>query len=407
MEGRQLLAVGFVQLLFLAVLGWRLASVFSAPLLYLFFLVPFGAFLTDSLQRFTAAFTDVGLNVLGIPYFMDQFTIEIPQGTFYVAEACAGLRFLIASIAFGVLYACLIYRSPWRRAAFILAACVVPIVANGLRALGIVVLGHLLGSAQAATTDHIIYGWVFFSTVIVLLILAGLPFREDTVPTAPPPAAAAPPPPAAAPWRAAGLLAAVVAIGPAVATAIEHGGGAAPVVALPAFVPGPDCGTSGAPAAAAPGTQHFTCDGLPLTATIEVFATRANPALPLARRRSAGNEDLAEDVVTGSLAVAQGPPSAWRLAETTTPDRVTASALWIDGDPNLGGLAGRLRQARNSILGGAFAPVLVAISIDGAGARMAPRQRQQARAAIGAFIDAQGNLPAAVIGLARAAAAAP
>ena len=179
MEGRQLVAVGFVQLLFLAVLGWRLAWAFSAPLLYLFFLVPFGAFLTGSLQRFTAAFTDVGLSVVGIPYIMDQFTIEIPEGTFYIAEACAGLRFLIASIAFGVLYACLIYRSPWRRAAFMLASCIVPVIANGFRALGIVVLGHILGSAEAAEADHIVYGWVFFSLVIFLLILAGLPFRED------------------------------------------------------------------------------------------------------------------------------------------------------------------------------------------------------------------------------------
>ena len=98
MEGRQLVAMGVVQVLFLAVLGWRLCWALAAPLLYLFFLVPFGAFLTGPLQDFTAWFIDVGLDVLGIPHIVTDYLIEIPQGVFYVAEACAGLRFLIAAV---------------------------------------------------------------------------------------------------------------------------------------------------------------------------------------------------------------------------------------------------------------------------------------------------------------------
>ena len=93
------------------------------------------------------------------------------------------MRFLIASIAFGVLYSLLMYRSPWRRVAFIAASVVVPIIANGLRAVGIVALGHVLGSAKAAATDHVLYGWLFFSLVILILIALGLPFREDIGPT--------------------------------------------------------------------------------------------------------------------------------------------------------------------------------------------------------------------------------
>ncbi len=179
MEARQLVAVAMLLTLVLGVLGWRLWRTLAVPLLYLFFLVPFGGFLVRPLQGFTAGFIDIGLDLLGIPHVVTTFVIEIPEGTFRVAEACAGLRFLIAAIAFGVVYACVLYRSPGRRIAFMLAAIVVPIVANGVRALGIVVLGHLLGSAQAASVDHILYGWLFFSIVIGLLILAGLPFRED------------------------------------------------------------------------------------------------------------------------------------------------------------------------------------------------------------------------------------
>ena len=47
-----------------------------------------------------------------------------------------------------MLYACLMYRSTGRRVGFVIASILVPIIANGFRALGIVLLGHVLGSAQ-------------------------------------------------------------------------------------------------------------------------------------------------------------------------------------------------------------------------------------------------------------------
>ena len=124
-----------------------------------------------------------GLDILGVPAFIDGYVIEIPQGTFFVAEACAGLRFLIASIAFGCLYALMMYRSPVRRGLFILVSIIVPVVANGFRGMGIVYLGYLLGSAEAAAADHLIYGWIFFSAVILILIALGLPFRQDDMST--------------------------------------------------------------------------------------------------------------------------------------------------------------------------------------------------------------------------------
>ena len=139
MEGRQLVAMSFVELLFLAVLGWRLWWALSRPAAL--------SVLPGAVRRLPDArgcrtsprhSSRLGLDALRHPAFIDGYTIEIPEGTFYVAEACAGLRFLIASIAFGCLYALLMYRSPVRRGVFILVSIVVPVIANGFRALGIV-----------------------------------------------------------------------------------------------------------------------------------------------------------------------------------------------------------------------------------------------------------------------------
>ncbi|MBR0677493.1 exosortase, partial [Roseomonas alkaliterrae] len=179
MEGRQFAALGVVYALVLGTLGWRVALAMAAPLAYLVFLVPFGAFTVPMLQSVTAHMVDIGLDFTGIPHYVDDLLIEIPAGSFYVAEACAGLRFIIAALAFGALYAFVMFRSPWRRLIVMVLALVVPVIANGVRAFGLVVLGHIEGSAAAVEADHVLYGWGFFSIVLLLLIAAGLPFRED------------------------------------------------------------------------------------------------------------------------------------------------------------------------------------------------------------------------------------
>jgi exosortase A len=179
MEGRQLAAMSLFELLVLAVLGFEVWRVSAFALLYMYFLVPSGAFLTGPMQDFAARFAVAGVELVGIPVYSNGLDIEVPGARFVVAEACAGLRFLIASVALGTLYGYTMYRSWKRRAAFIVVSIIVPIIANGMRVWGIVVLGYWLGDAQAATADHLIYGWVFFSMVSVILILLGLPFRQE------------------------------------------------------------------------------------------------------------------------------------------------------------------------------------------------------------------------------------
>ncbi len=414
MEGRQLMLLALVQVLCLSVLGWRMYRALSGPLLYLFFLVPFGAFLTTTLQDFTTSFTLGGLDILGIPYYSDGYIIEIAQGTFLVAEACAGLRFLIASIAFGVLYALVMYRSPRRRAMFIGVSIVTPIIANGFRALGIVVLGRYLGSAEAAGADHLIYGWIFFSFVILLLVVLGLPFREDIGPSGPIAAPAPPPRPGAAlaSVGSAVLLAVLAASGPAVIGQIDRAGEPAAIGALAALTPDPGCVlASGGPAALTGGanatTQFFRCEGYTVAVRMEIFPPRtgAGQLLEAQRRRS---EDLgAGETMTSWLSLPGEGPRVWRLTEMEDTASVEVSSLWIDGKPTQIGLATRIQQALRSVTGGGAAPVLVTVTPAGDWRNAVPAYRQQAHLAIETFFRNQPSLPAQLARISLASSAVP
>ena len=175
---QQLALVAAAQATVLTVLGWGAARILLFPLFYLYFAVPFGEELVPYLQDVTAFFVVKLLQQIGIPVFVDGVFISIPTGNFLVAEACAGLRFLIASIALGAVFANVTYHSAWRRAAFMVLSVAIPIIANGIRAFGIVLIAHLTDNQVAVGVDHIVYGWVFFTFVTILLLGAGMAMRE-------------------------------------------------------------------------------------------------------------------------------------------------------------------------------------------------------------------------------------
>ncbi len=75
MEGRQLVLISLVQVLVLAIMGWRAWRALSGPLLYLYFLVPFGEFLVPTLQAVTTEFVRHGLDLLQIPAYIAGYVI--------------------------------------------------------------------------------------------------------------------------------------------------------------------------------------------------------------------------------------------------------------------------------------------------------------------------------------------
>jgi EpsI family protein len=114
----------------------------------------------------TAKLTIALVGISGLQAAIDGVFIQTSAGLFEVAEACSGIKFLIAMIALGVLVSHLCFASPWRRAGFMALAIVVPILANGVRAWGTIYAAQSMGVAWAGGFDHIVYGWIFFALVI-------------------------------------------------------------------------------------------------------------------------------------------------------------------------------------------------------------------------------------------------
>lgn len=169
--------------LVLACWGWRALRVLAFPLAYLVaFAVPWGDGMVGPLQDITARIAVHALNLTGTLVVLNGREILTPSATWMVADACSGVKFFLACTALGCLYAWLLYQRTWKRIVFVLASAIVPVIANGLRVYFTVLIGETWGIEYATGTDHLIFGWQFFGTVLVLLLVIGWFFRDRVPP---------------------------------------------------------------------------------------------------------------------------------------------------------------------------------------------------------------------------------
>jgi len=151
-------------------LGDHIARMIKFPLFFLLMAVPFGVELIPNLQVFTARITLLLLDITGVNYSAEGVIITLSSGIYRVARACAGVQFFMASVVLSVLLAHLTF-STWRgRILMVVSGLVIPICANALRVASILLIGELTDSNFAEGVDHIVYGWVFLSVVLVLVI---------------------------------------------------------------------------------------------------------------------------------------------------------------------------------------------------------------------------------------------
>ena len=391
----QFAVVAIIPLAVWAIFGTATLRALAYPLAFLFFAVPFGEFLMPGLIDWTADFTVLAIRASGVPIFREGNSFLIPSGRWSVVEACSGLRYLIASVMVGVLFAYLSYRSAWRRVLFIAASIVVPIVANWLRAYMIVMLGHLSGNRIAVGVDHLIYGWIFFGLVMALLFFVGSRWREDhEVPNAASGAREA-----ATAWprqvRAVALVAAVlVSTGGWLVASVRHDPRGADALALSALPPA----SGWTPAASfsqwqpdivgatATLRQTFAKNGVPAGLHVALFRDQTREAKAISSRNLLVRPDNTRWVQlrAGHVTLAgAGRVSTARVSGAGQKLDVY-QWFWVDGETTASSIVAMLYQARALLRGraDAVAWVVVYLPADDAGPAQDARAAEFATAVL-------------------------
>ncbi len=163
------------------ILGISVTRGILFPLAYALFLVPFGEEFIPALQMITADLCMILLGWFGLPAHIEGVFITTPSGFFEVAEACSGVKFLIAMLALGALAANLCFKGWIRRSVFMVACFVVPIIANAIRAFGTIYIADSSGIEFAESFDHIVYGWFFFAFVIAVVFAMAWKFFDRDI----------------------------------------------------------------------------------------------------------------------------------------------------------------------------------------------------------------------------------
>ncbi|MBV1901595.1 MAG: exosortase [Kordiimonadaceae bacterium] len=174
--------VSAIQALLLIFIGLINYQRLLFPCLFLYLMVPFGYALIPFMQQVTADMVVWLLGLLGVAYEADGLYITLHSGVYEVAQACAGVRFLFTSLVTGVLLAHLTCSRWQSRLRLLVVAAAIPIAANVIRVLGILLISEATDQSFAKDVDHIIYGWVFLSAILLLLISAAYKFADDVAP---------------------------------------------------------------------------------------------------------------------------------------------------------------------------------------------------------------------------------
>lgn len=170
--------VVMAQGLVLIALGPAIGRALAFPLFYAFFMIPVGTEAEPVLQILTARMAINLLWLAGVPAEISGIFITTPNAYFRVAEACSGTGFLIAMAAFATLVAHLCFKSMARRLLFIASALLLCLLANGVRAFGIIFIAYHSSVDSAVVVDHVLYGWLFFALVIAAMLALGWPFYD-------------------------------------------------------------------------------------------------------------------------------------------------------------------------------------------------------------------------------------
>jgi exosortase len=169
--GFVLTVIGLVLLLF----GREILRILLFPLLFLFLMVPLPNTLLNvvafPLQLVAAGAAVEVLHWLGIPAFLEGNIIHLAEARLFVAEACSGLRSVMALITLGIVFAYFFRQTLLERAVIVASTIPIAILVNTFRVTLTGVLTHYFGKDAAGGFIHDFQGLITFAVAFLMLLV--------------------------------------------------------------------------------------------------------------------------------------------------------------------------------------------------------------------------------------------
>ena len=163
--------IGIVLLL----LGPHVFRVLAFPLLFLFLMVPLPQSLVNivafPLQLVAADLAVSALHAIKVPALREGNIIHLASTQLFVAEACSGLRSLMALGTLGVVFAYFFRRNPVERVLIVLSTIPIAILVNAFRVGLTGYLTHRFGEQATEGVIHQTEGFFTFGLAFALLLL--------------------------------------------------------------------------------------------------------------------------------------------------------------------------------------------------------------------------------------------
>ncbi len=161
--------------LVLLLLGLQIYRILLFPLLFLFLAIPPPQSLMNAvtfpLQLFAADLAVTALHWIEVPALREGNIIALPDTQLFVADACSGMRSVMALGTLAVVFAYFFRKTVAERVLIVGSAIPIAILVNSFRVALTGYLTHLWGEGAAEGVIHMTEGFFTFAIALVLLFI--------------------------------------------------------------------------------------------------------------------------------------------------------------------------------------------------------------------------------------------
>jgi len=135
--------------------------------LFLFFSLPYYSQVASLLRPLTIIVTEGLIGIAGIPVLVQEYFVAIPEGIFFIAQGCSGLRVMTINLLLLFLYSIMSRFNIYQILQGLIVAVVIALLANWLRVIIVILFAHNFGIDHGFVQDHVNFGWFLYVALLV------------------------------------------------------------------------------------------------------------------------------------------------------------------------------------------------------------------------------------------------